>query len=690
MRINHNITALNTYGKLTSNTQQTNKALEKLSSGLAINRAGDNAAGLAISEKMRGQIRGLDQASTNANDAISMIQTAEGALNETHSILQRMRELAVQAGNDTNVDVDREEIQKEMNQLTSEINRIGNTTEFNTQKLLDGGGASVVDKTVSATTAGGAAGKVGTVQTVTTSSTGKSTATFNAGGFQITLEADAGVDLAGKTIQIRNSGTALGVVSGTAAGNIDLVMNSGATLADVQAALDSAALFAGGDVTLTVTDSNGDKVTANFSGAIITNMVNATTTDVAFTSASSVQKGVYSFDVEQAFVKDNDAFRLVIGDGATPDSWTELRLQADSGGANAAIANGSGSFNIGNSGGQRFTAEQQAANIATTLKGMSTADGVHLSGLYDISVNGSEVILTEKSALGPQAAVSNGTYVATNAVAGVYDTTVGSVIETGGSYIIDGEEIEVVDGNGDDDADKIAAGQAILYSSTDTVNDQATKLATAITNNAELNTKYTVSAASATLTFTQTAGNESSTAPVMQTSNQAGQTFEANFQIGANTKQSMTVEIEDMRSAALGIAGREAGGNAVSADGTVTAAFTATKNVTNGTSKTEVEYALDVSTHENATNAITLINDAIQSVSAERSKLGSYQNRLEHTINNLTTSSENLTTAESRIRDVDMAKEMMNFTKSNILTQAAQSMLAQANQQPQSVLQLLQ
>lgn len=142
MRINHNITALNTYNKLTANTTATSKSLEKLSSGMKINRAGDNAAGLAISEKMRGQIRGLDQASTNASDGISLIQTAEGALNETHSILQRMRELAVQSANDTNTNDDRAELQKEMNQLIDEIDRISTDTEFNTKKLLNGDAAS--------------------------------------------------------------------------------------------------------------------------------------------------------------------------------------------------------------------------------------------------------------------------------------------------------------------------------------------------------------------------------------------------------------------------------------------------------------------------------------------------------------------------------------------------------------------
>ena len=138
MIINHNIPALNTYRQLTGNNTQVSKNMEKLSSGLKINRAGDDAAGLAISEKMRAQIRGLDMATKNAQDGISLIQTAEGALNETHAILQRMRELAVQSSNDTNEDsVDRAALQAEVEQLVEEIDRIATTTEFNTQKLLD-------------------------------------------------------------------------------------------------------------------------------------------------------------------------------------------------------------------------------------------------------------------------------------------------------------------------------------------------------------------------------------------------------------------------------------------------------------------------------------------------------------------------------------------------------------------------
>lgn len=312
MRINNNLMAMNTHRQLSIGTSQGAKSMEKLSSGYRINRAGDDAAGLAISEKMRGQIRGLNQASRNAQDGISLIQTAEGALNESHAILQRMRELAVQSANDTNTTTDRSEIQKEMNQLTSEITRIGNNTEFNTKKLLDG---------------------------------------------------------------------------------------------------------------------------------------------------------------------------------------------------------------------------------------------------------------------------------------------------------------------------------------------------TASTN-------------------------------------------EINLQIGANNEQSFTVNIADMRAERLGIAGA-AGTDAVGVgtDAVDSASF-ASASVSGAETLSDVStagdfYALDISDHTKASAAVEVIDQAMESVSTERSKLGAYQNRLEHTIKNLDTSSENLQAAESRIRDVDMAQEMMNFTKNNILQQAAQAMLAQANQAPQGVLQLL-
>jgi flagellin len=223
----------------------------------------------------------------------------------------------------------------------------------------------------------------------------------------------------------------------------------------------------------------------------------------------------------------------------------------------------------------------------------------------------------------------------------------------------------------------------------DNINDQAENLRRAINANATLSDKYTATGSGDSVTLTQVEGTESATEPSITVGSQgANGKFVANFQIGANTGQSMTVEVADMRSVALKISGSESG-TAVTANNGKEASNVTVANVSNGTDNTSVEFALDVSDHTKASAAVSVIQDAIEAVSAQRSQLGAYQNRLEHTINNLGTSSENLTAAESRIRDVDMAKEMMAFTKNNILTQAATAMLAQANQQPQNVLQLL-
>lgn len=202
MRINHNIAALNTYRQLSFNNTQASKNMEKLSSGLRINRAGDDAAGLAISEKMRGQIRGLEMASKNSQDAISLIQTAEGALNETHAILQRMRELAVQASNDTNTADDRTALQKEMDQLTKEINRIANNTEFNTKGLLSGSFASSAlnfqvgankNQTISLTIGNMSALSLGLASTSTESATGPDISSASADFADVISTIDAAI-----------------------------------------------------------------------------------------------------------------------------------------------------------------------------------------------------------------------------------------------------------------------------------------------------------------------------------------------------------------------------------------------------------------------------------------------------------------------------------------------------------------
>lgn len=428
MRINHNIAALNTHRQLSANNVNTSKSLEKLSSGLRINRAGDDAAGLAISEKMRGQIRGLDQATRNAQDGISLIQTTEGALNETHSILQRMRELAVQSANDTNTSTDRAELQKEVDQLAKEVTRIGNNTEFNTRNLLDG--------------------------------------TFK-GTLQIGANAGQNVSLDVGDMRAFK----LGVV---------------------------------GDLSVAAT------------GAYVGSS--------AETTANSIVVGTYTV-VEDAVSA--GTFNLIDSTGTTVAASTD--------------------------GGITFVGD-----------GVGTAPATE-ELVFDQGVTSGEVTLVGTAATGT-ATITNGG------------------LEAGDYTIV------------------YAAGASTIQDANGTV------LATSVDD------KIFTNAASDTVLILDAAA------------------------------------IADKKISVTGI---------------------------------------DISSQKSADAAITKINTAIESVSAERSKLGAFQNRLEHTINNLGTSAENLTGAESRIRDVDMAKEMMEFTKNNILTQAAQAMLAQANQQPQGVLQLL-
>lgn len=569
MIINHNIAALNTHRQLSTNTANTNKNIEKLSSGLRINRAGDDAAGLAISEKMRGQIRGLDQATRNAQDGISLIQTAEGALNETHSILQRMRELAVQSSNDTNTTQDRSELQKEMNQLTSEINRIGNTTEFNTKKLLNGDLSEkslVTPGTSTTTTVSLAKGQTVVVGDNPVSWTGSPQAKFDV---KFTGTADNGFAWANLKQNVLNQ--ELTITKGT----------DGKFTVDITGATDAS------DKTIAV---NADDVAYD-----------ATTKTYSYNN-----HGVsFSFTQEQATAwKAGDAVKIDLdkaaGVTATADGTTLV-----SGGA---ISTDSGM--------QGFT---NTTGVASTLSNL-VVDG------------NSNQLLADASKVKIE-------WDDTNSKAKV------SFLKADGTSVLTSTDFSLVKGN--------------------TLNYNANGVS------------FTMAIdAGATGPLTGTFDLKMADKSVTDTVGDVFADKSASFQIGANEHQSLTLGVNDMRAAALGIVGSGAG-------------FSSANNVTDGTNNTNAEKALDLTSSTNAANAITVVDKAIASVSSERSKLGAVQNRLEHTINNLGTSSENLTAAESRIRDVDMAKEMMSQTKNNILAQAAQAMLAQANQQPQGVLQLL-
>lgn len=582
MRINHNIAALNTHRQLNSATTAQSKSMEKLASGMRINKAGDDAAGLAISEKMRGQIRGLDQASKNSQDGISMIATAEGALNETHDILQRMRELATQASNDTNVGVDRKEIQKEINQLSSEINRIGNTTEFNTQGVLKG---------------------------------------------------DGGIDLA-KT----------GVVTNASAAGATTHTQATATVAVTTAAVanDAIKMDIGGEkFEYTITTADAAKIAA---GALPADKINLT--------ASVIN------DAINEFISNNENLK---GQFASTSATDTVTLKAVAGGT---FDGTKGSISVPTEVGTGTIAFTATAGVGTTTNSAATT-ALDFGSI--VKANATDATALDKAA-----------------TATAIKDLVGKGFEINGTKV---EFYNVNDGAYKGDAlgvdiskalDAVAAANETagqIGANTTSIQDAFSKaVADQIGNKVEGAVITAGTAGKLTVTSTATGTD----AKLEIKDGAVKKEFEATFQVGANKGQSMTISIADMRSDALGITGK------AGATG-----FTATNSVTDGTNNTANESALDVSSHKSASAAIEVINKAIETVSSERSKLGAFQNRLEHTINNLNTSSENLTAAESRVRDIDMAKEMMEQTKNSILAQASQAMLAQANQLPQGVLQLL-
>lgn len=403
MRINHNIAALNTYRQLSANSAQTNKALEKLSSGLRINKAGDDAAGLAISEKMRAQIRGLDQAARNSQDAISLIQTAEGALNETHSILQRMRELATQAANDTNVEVDREEIQKEINQLTSEINRIGKTTEFNTRKLLDGTiSAEFGIVEASAFVAGGS--------TLSSLNLDKKSS-LEAGNYSINIEQ---VDT--KTV---TGPTAPQIAERTAIGLDDNVDGRG-----IQIATDST--LADGDYKINVGETTVKTVSANGSGSTIDNHISGTPTVQAFSGLD----GDYDFVVNRTVGTDTFAAG---GTGITGVKY-----------------NGTGS--LATATGYSVEVGKTTANLADNTAGGVRLNSITVADNSTVEAGVDYQVLFQERAVATAASGTDGHAVATNVSAS--DATF-TVTFAGTAYTIDNATLQTWDHTTGTEADLI-------------------------------------------------------------------------------------------------------------------------------------------------------------------------------------------------------------------------------------------
>jgi flagellin len=515
MIINHNLGANNAIRNMSINSSNANKSMQKLSSGLRINTAADDAAGLAISEKMRGQIRGLDQATSNAQDATNLIGTAEGALNETTSILQRMRELAVQSSTDTNTTDDRAKIQSETDQLAKEITRISNTTEFNTQKLINGGVKS---------------GNIGELN------------------FQIGANKDQNIQLNINAMDAYSLGVAGTQASASVtSGGTNAVVSSATVARDT-----GTGIVNGASISITAAD------VAAQTGSTGT-VAMGTGTVAVTTTGNTTQLNGYTIKFTQ-----NDSAIATSVD--TNNKIITVSADFDNSATNAPATTAAVSDNI---------------NTALTAAGFTAQVGVAVAGGGAISDIG-----TGASATG--AAI------------------------TGGS---DGSLTRIT----------LAGGQTVDVKDTDT-----------------------------------------------------------SFSVTTGAYKGLTVNLSSGKAAADLVANGTA---TVSIAATGSGAATFTSGIL--TNEAAAGAGINVSSQSAANNAITAIDNAINTVSQERSKLGAYSNRLDHTIANLGTSSENLTSAESRIRDVDMAKEMATFSKNNILAQAAQAMLAQANQQPQQVLQLL-
>ncbi len=485
MRINHNISALNTNNLLGKNDTALGRSLERLSSGYRINRAADDAAGMAISQKMKTQIAGLNQASRNASDGISIIQTAEGALIEVEEMLQRMRELSVQAANGTSTDEDRAQLQAEIEQLNDEINRISETTEFNTKKLLDG-----------------------------------------------TLDRRS-----------YSSSPSVELISLSDAVNVrDYKFNT-------NTAAETALLR--GESGITATTVPESETTSEYK-------ITVNSQDITIPAGASLEDALSELNAVCGKMGIDVSFAKEVEDEQGNKSYEEISV-ADA---------GVGSF---------LVFETKDSGVDAEIKVYADEE---LSKMLGLSTTGS-------FAQGKDATVT------------LNRTDEGGFTNTA-TVSVDGDYITVRDRDDFEMVFKVSA--AVADEVTVTVLDVG---------------------------------------PMT-------------LQIGANENQTVEVRVPRVDTTTLNID------------------------------------ILNIGTQEGAQQAIEVFDNAINQVSEIRSKLGAYQNRLDHAINSLDVSAENLTEALSRIKDTDMAEEMATYTQNQVLTQAATSMLAQANERPQNILSLLQ
>ena len=777
MRINTNLTAMNTYTQYTQNNSKIASSVAKLSSGSAINSAADNATGLAISEKMRAHIRGLNKAQTNAQDAISLVQTAEGALSSSTEILQRMRELAVQSSSDTNEnEIDRQALQDEFSQLQSELNDIAKNTTFNKKTLLDGslatetknlGAATLANSGMTVELGNAATGsynfsvstklesaavsakKPATPELVMDGADGYFARTGNSAALGGSVKAS---DLLNGNYTLKatyadpTSDNGDGSITVTASGDNGQTFTAKISSNDLAKLKDDATLSVSfnasaddafnltlelGD-TITASESNYDTLASNISKLSVSVTGGVTARDAEYgvyanlTGANSVKlsagmnsvtfdNGVkINFDTLTASSVDT-ANRANITDATTVVGPSAANLAAGLGtingqaitaagtsmtftDASGKIAQGdytitsdaTGILTLTDSTGTKYTAAAQSTTAAAAPQTLSyqfkdsagtnaftgsltlaaggsfTAGAVSFTGtlsgtrgyaLSNASANSTATL--SGFTFSDDSNISNGDITVTAADDGT-TTTFTATDAAGTKY-----EASILNSAMDaaTSSGSVTNKLNFISKSTDkapgftvdltTTNDGAT--GTTFTNNATISTGLTVASAGHNYTKIFGAGTDSNLA-VSTASNftvDAAANSGLTFQVGANEGDAMVINIHKMDASDLGVASSLVG------------------------------------TPARAQAALTAADSAINQVSAQRAYLGAVQNRLDYKISNLNTSTENLTSAESQIRDVDMAKEMTKFTNANILNQAATAMLAQANSLPQGVLSLI-
>jgi len=566
MRIQHNIMAMNAYRNYTNNTSALSKNLEKLSSGYKINRAGDDAAGLAISEKMRAQITGLETAQKNAKDGISLVQTAEGALTEVHDMLNRMYELAEQSANGTFEDsTDRSQLQKEVKQLKDEINRIADSANFNGIKLLDGslaGGSQVDNVAMDATTA--VKGIYTTASTADTGALGKLT-----------------VGDIGKTL----------------------------------------------DYTVTWKDSSGKEQT--------------TTVSLTYQGDGT---GAVAADNKKNYFTDANGNKYYLNVSGSAGKLVRTQVQSSILAGLKADKTFSENFDIAADGNKLQFTSKLEGSAGAQIVGIGVSETTSLTAGFDAAMAG-DITRTQEPYDSMQKFDASKLTVVNGASQGITLEQIKSNI-----FELDGHKFLVATGLTNDQIKALGDDVTIisLASSNAPDNTDAKKIAAEISRVTGMETKvYDTAVTKANITTTD----------IVFTKDKLSLTGNSlTLQIGdtSDSYNQLTVAIKDCHTAAIGIED------------------------------------LDIGNQVDANAALNVIKDSINYISDVRGTLGATQNRLDHTINNLSVMQENIQDAESTIRDTDVADEMMAYTKNNILIQSAQAMLAQANQVPQGVLQLLQ